>query len=477
MSTALPPELSPRTQVESTRPSSRRSGVLGVLATIAATMIFLTSIGGWAVATYYDGQIARIPGLGGILSGTGDGDGALTVLVAGSDSRDGLNKDQKRTLHTGSASGQRSDTMMLVHLSADRSSVTVVSLPRDSWVQIPAWTDDAGKQHAASMDKLNAAYAFGGAPLLIRTVQEATGVSIDHYVEVGFSGVIRMVDALGGVNVCLPYAVDDHKSGLTLPAGRSHVDGQMGLAFVRARYIDPTADLGRMQRQQQFLGAMFNQATSAGVLLNPLKLDRFLKAMLSSVTTDDGMNRDLLMGLASDLQGLQPKDIRFLTVPIADADYSTRAGSAVKWDKAQAAQVFDAIQADQPIVKEKQAGRPTVEPAAIRVQVLNGSTVAGLAGQASNDLAGVGFTIGASPDNADSTDATTTVIRYDPEWGVSLKTLQAAFPDAQLEEVAGMGGTFVVVVGTEYAKPRPVKIAVPGNKQIDTTTAADKVCG
>jgi LCP family protein required for cell wall assembly len=327
------------------------------------------------------------------------------------------------------------------------------------------------------MNKLNAAYSYGGAELLIRTVQGATGVDIDHYVEVGFSGVIRMVDALGGVDVCLPDAVDDQKSGLVLPAGRSHVDGQMGLAFVRARYIDPTADLGRMQRQQQFLGAMFNQATSAGVLLNPLKLDRFLKAMLSSVTTDDGMNRDLLMGLASDLQSLKPKDIRFLTVPISDADYSTSAGSAVRWDKAKAGAVFTALESDAPVVKEKRAGRPTVAPSDIRVQALNGSTVSGLAGQASSDLAAVGFTIGAAPDNADTTDVTSTVIRYDPEWSESLKTVQAAFPDAQVEEVPGLGGTFVIVVGTEYAAPSPVKTSAPQDSQVDTTTAADKVCG
>lgn len=473
MSTVLPPELSPRATGE----TSARPRVLRALATIAASVIFLTSIGGWAVATYYDGQIGRIPGLGGILAGGGDADGPLTVLVAGSDSRDGLTKEEQRMLHTGHLGGRRSDTMMLVHLSADRSDVTVVSLPRDSWVRIPAWTDDAGKKHPAQMNKLNAAYSYGGAELLIRTVQGATGVDVDHYVEVGFAGVIRMVDALGGVDVCLPDAVDDRRSGLVLPAGRSHVDGQMGLSFVRARYIDPTADLGRMQRQQQFLGAMFNQATSAGVLLNPLKLDRFLKAMLSSVTTDEGMNRDLLMGLASDLQSLKPKDIRFLTVPLSDVDYSTSSGSAVRWDKAKASAVFDALESDAPVVKEKRAGRPTVSPSDISVQALNGSTVSGLAGQASSDLAAVGFTIGASPDNADTTDVTSTVIRYDPEWSESLKTVQAAFPDAEVEEVPGMGGTFVIVVGTEYAAPQQVKTSAPQESQVDTTTAADKVCG
>ena len=474
MSAVLPPELSPRA---TEAPVARGAGPrwVSVLATVVASIVFATSVGGWALATYYDGQIARIPGLGGLLAHNNP-DGPLTILVAGSDSRQGLNQSQKHSLHTGSATGQRSDTMMLVHVSADRSQVTVVSLPRDSWVKIPAYTDASGTKHQASMNKLNAAYSYGGAPLLIKTVNENTGVSIDHYVEVGFSGVITMVDALGGVNVCLPTAVDDRRSGLVLPAGRSHVDGQMGLAFVRARYIDPTADLGRMQRQQQFLGSMFKQATSAGVLLNPVKLDRFLRAALSSVTTDDGLDRDSIMNLAADLQGLKPKDIRFLTVPIKDAGYTTPAGEAVLWDKKKADAVFTAMQSDTPVVKAK-TSKVTVAPGDISVKVLNGSSVSGLATQASNDLASLGYSVAAPPGNADGTDATGTVVTYDPRWDQSVKTLQAAFPGATFQPVDGQGSTFVVTVGSDYAAPRAVKVSSPSQQKITSTTAADSVCG
>jgi hypothetical protein len=150
-------------------------------------------------------------------------------------------------------------------------------------------------------------------------------------------------------------------------------------------------------------------------------------------------------------------------------------GSAVQWDERKAREVFEAMESDQPLVKEKKGPTVQVAPADISVQVLNGSSVEGLATTASADLDKAGYTIGGAPDNADRDDVTTTVIRYDPEWNTSVKTLQAAFPDATLEEVAGQGSTFQVLVGTEYAKPLKVRVAKKDG--LDTTTAADDVCG
>ncbi|HVQ88715.1 MAG TPA: LCP family protein [Actinomycetes bacterium] len=476
MSAVLPPELSPRgTTNKVSAPRGRR--VFGWLASALAAVVFVASTGGWVLATYYDAKIGRI-WTGGALSGNSDG--PMNILVVGSDSREGLTLEQARALGTGTAAnsstGQRSDTMMLVHISGDRKNITVVSLPRDSYVTIPAYTDDNGDKHPAQKNKLNAAFALGGAPLLIQTIKDATGMEIDHYVEVGFGGVVKMVDALGGVDVCLPTAANDYRSGLDLPAGTSHVDGVMGLAYVRARYIDPTADIGRMQRQQRFLGSMFQEATSMGVLLDPVQLDKFLRAALSSVKLDEGMTRDMLLDLAADMQELSPKDIRFLTVPLSNVNLSTPVGSAVQWDKAGASKVFEALEADQPLVKKDKGPTVEIAPGEINVQVLNGSTIAGLAGQASDDLATAGYTIAATPANADKTDVTSTIIRYDPQWSTSVKTLEAAFPDATLEEVAGLGGTFEIVVGTDYVKPAKVKVAKPDTK-LDSHTAADSICG
>ena len=476
MSAVLPPELSPRPTSASATTSGTRRWVTWLTSVVGA-VVLVTSTGSWVMATYYDSKIGRLIGLTGL---SGDSTGPLTILIVGSDSREGLSLEEARQLGTGTAAnsstGQRSDTMMLLHIAADRKSATVVSLPRDSYVTIPAYTDDQGNKHPASKNKLNAAYALGGAPLLIETVKNETGLSIDHYVEVGFAGVVNMVDALGGVDVCVPSAVDDWRSGLKLDAGKTHVDGLMGLAYVRARYIDPTADIGRMQRQQRFLGSMFQEATKAQVLLNPAKLNAFLGAALDSVKIDDGWSRDMLLELASEIQSLTPQDIRFLTVPLSNVNLSTPVGSSVLWDKKKAQVVFDSIENDQPLVKEKKGPTVPIAPSAINVQVLNGSTVEGLASTASADMDKAGYTIAAAPANNDSTDVTTTVIRYDPRWDTSVKTLQAAFPDATFEEVTGLGGTFQIVVGTEYVKPAAVRVAKQDN-QLGSHTAADDICG
>jgi LCP family protein required for cell wall assembly len=451
--------------------------VLGWLASGLAVVVLVTSVAGWGLLAYYDGKIKRLPGVGSLLAGATDG--PVNVLVVGSDSRDGLTPEQRKNLSVGgvgSDTGRRSDTMMLVHVAGDRKSVTVVSLPRDSYVTIPSYSDDAGHKVPPQRNKLNAAYALGGAPLLIRTVQDLTGLEINNYVEVGFAGVVNMVDSLGGVDVCLPTAVDDRRSGLTLPAGRSHVDGETGLSFVRARYIDATADIGRMQRQQQFLGSMFRQATSAGVLLQPTKLNGFLDAALSSITVDDQLSRDFMLSLAGDMAGLKPRDLRFLTVPLANPNgYADGIGSVVIWNKKKAQQVFDSLKADQPLVKAAGGKRVSVAPGDVHVVVLNGSDVSGLATKANDALAGIGFTMAESPGNADRTDVSTTVIRYDPGWSQSVKTLQAALPGAQLEKVDGLGETFQVLVGTGYVDPVPVKVAKA--PKVDSVSAADNICG
>jgi len=231
-----------------------------------------------------------------------------------------------------------------------------------------------------------------------------------------------------------------------------------------------------MERQQQFLGSMFRQATSLGVLLQPTKLNGFLDAALSSISVDDQLSRDFMLNLAGDLAGMKPRDLRFLTVPLADPNgYADGVGSVVIWDRRKARLVFEALQADQPLVKSSGGTKVSIAPSQVAVMVLNGSDVTGLATRANDDLAAVGFTMARSPGNADRTDVTTTVIRYDPGWAQSVKTLQAALPDAQLEKVEGLGATFQVLVGTDYQVPVDVKVAKDPN--IDSRTAADNICG
>jgi LCP family protein required for cell wall assembly len=406
-----------------------------------------------------------------------------------------LTRAEIDALHVGSASatnagGRRSDTMILLHLSARSDKATLISLPRDSYVLIPAYTDAQGVHHPAAHNKLNAAYSFGGAKLTVQTVELATGVHIDHYIEIGFDGFVKMVNALGGINVCSTTSLNDPKSGLNIRAGITRLDGAKALAYVRARYVDPTADLGRMKRQQAFLGSMFRSALSTQVLLNPLKLNSFLTATLSSVTLDTGLSRDDLLSLATRTHGLSPANVVFATVPLSDVSYQPGGiGSTVLWSHSRSSALFQAINNDTPIGSQTSStptattvAAVTVAPSKITVQVLNGGGVAGLGAKANADLVAQGYVSAGPAKNATVTGVTTTQIFYDPRYDVSVKTLEAAFPGAVVTPVAGQGKVFQVIVGTSYAAPKAVTVSSAagssGNSPggVVTTSAAQTVC-
>ncbi len=482
-SRALPPELDPRAQESKTR--SGGAGVGTVVASVAAATVLIVSAGGWFALDRLDSQLNKRD-VGISSNGSTIGESAQTILLVGSDNREGLSRKEAKRLHVGSGraeniSGRRSDTMILMHLSKERDQVTMVSLPRDSLVRIPAWTDSAGEKHSAATNKLNASFAFGGPKLAIDTIEANTGVTIDHYVEVDFAGFAGMVDALGGVKVCSKQAIQDSKSGLDLPKGTSTLDGAQALSFVRARYFDPRADIGRIERQQKFLGAMFRKATASEILLNPIKLNGFLDAALNSVTTDKGIDRQDIVALAAKLKQVAAGNVAFLTVPIADYDYRHPVyGSSLKWDRPAAQQLFAKIENDEVIVPPAAtAGKssPTVAPGSIKVQVLNGAGITGLARRGADDLAAVGFAIATAPANAATTGAATTVIAYDPKYNESVKTLAAALPNAELKAVPGQGATFQVILGTDYTgATTPVVTAKAPDTESDVQTAANQRC-
>jgi LCP family protein required for cell wall assembly len=505
----LPPELNPRGPAPKRRPGTPRrqgnpardDGPSGqvpilrrrpwgtILAGAAAAVVLVFSVMGSAVASYYESQTHRVDVIGPGGSGTS---GAQNYLLVGSDDRAGLTPAQIDQLHVGAATstnagGRRSDTMILLHLSAGDDKATLISLPRDSYVTIPAYTDSRGVHHPASKNKLNAAYELGGARLTVQTVELATGLHIDHYVEIGFEGFVHMVDAVGGVKVCSTTPLKDPKSGLDIPAGTTTLDGAKALGYVRARYVDPTADLGRMKRQQAFLGSLFRTALSTRVLLDPFKLNDFLSATLSSVTLDQGLTRDDLIALATRTRGLSPSAVVFGTVPLANVNYrpSPALGSTVLWDHTKALALFHALQADQPIGSQAAAAstgtQVPVAPSNITVQVLNGSGIVGQAGRAATQLQAMGFVLAGPATNATQTGVTVTQIRYDPRYDQSIKTLQAAYPGAQVIAVKGQGKVFQVTVGTAYQAPKPVTTVASGTSStgpggISTTSAAQTVC-
>ncbi|WP_398956431.1 LCP family protein [Streptomyces sp. GC420] len=238
---------------------------------------------------------------------------AQNILLIGSDTREGKGNDK----YGQDGGSQRSDTTILLHLSADRESATAVSIPRDLMVDIPACTRKGGDRTEARFAQFNWAYQFAGASCTIRTVEKLTDIRIDHHMVVDFKGFKKMVDAVDGVRICLKEPVDDKDAHLKLPAGEQTLDGEQALGYVRARKsIGRGSDTERMDRQQQFLGALVDKVQSNGVLLNPARLYPVLDAATSSLTTDPGLNslRDLYE-LVRRVRDIPTDNVQFLTVP------------------------------------------------------------------------------------------------------------------------------------------------------------------
>jgi len=259
-------------------------------------------------------------------------------LLVGSDSRAGLTKAQRHTYATGNAAGQRTDSIMLIHRPAS-GAPTLVSIPRDSYVRI----------RGHGMNKINAAYAYGGAKLLVDTVEQATGLRVDGYVAVGFGGFASVVDSLGGVQINVKHAMNDKKAGINLKKGSQLLDGRNALGYVRARYSDPLGDLGRVQRQRQFLGALMSKAATPSNVLLPWRLHSIGGAGAKAITVGDG---DSLAGTAKAflaLRSVAKGDGQSLTVPIGNPGLVTRVGDVVTWDAVKARALFKALREDTPL--------------------------------------------------------------------------------------------------------------------------------
>ena len=293
---------------------------------------------------------------------------AINYLIVGSDTREGLTRAEIRKLKVGGpevAAGKRSDTMLLVHVSKKRDKAAIISIPRDSYALIPEHKNSQGEVIPAAYSRINSAFNWGGAPLLIQTFEEMSGLRIDHYIEINFVGFVRMVDALGGVEICTKRDIDDPKSHLVLPAGRHVLDGVDSLKYVRTRYFDGLGDLGRMKRQQEFAGAMLRKATSAGVLLNPVKMVDFIGSALDSVVTDEDLSQSDLLTLGKQLRNLSASNVRTLTIPLKYYNYRKNGVSgAVLWDPVLAPELFNRIKNDEALLDKVKAD-PSASPSII----------------------------------------------------------------------------------------------------------------
>ena len=263
-------------------------------------------------------------------------------LLVGSDSREGLTKEQRKKYATGNAAGNRTDTIMLVHVPESGGKPVMVSLPRDSYVPIPG--------HGSN--KINAAYSIGGPKLLTDTVEQVTGIHVDGYIEIGLGGFASVVDSVGGVDLCVARDMKDKKAGIDLKKGCQTLNGGDALGYVRSRYEDPLGDIGRAARQRQFLGALMKKAATPSTVLIPWRYKSFADASAAGLAVGqetgimDAVRVLQAMRAVSNDEGLS------LSVPTSDLAYSTNAGAlAVKWDTERAKALFKALKDDEPLTE------------------------------------------------------------------------------------------------------------------------------
>jgi LCP family protein required for cell wall assembly len=441
------------------------------------------------VDTSADDELGR-PSLSGGPSATPASDlSPLNILVMGSDTRVGQGGEG------GSAkvySTAQSDVVMLVHLYQGRKRAIVMSIPRDTWVTLPMCRTKGGGQKGGYQAKFNEAFTIGGPACTIKLVKQVTGLPIDHFVVVDFNGVKDIINAVGGVHICLKKALHDpigngEGSGLDLKAGAQVVMGDQGLALLRARHhIGDGSDIGRMTRQHAFLSAMVRQVESTSLLTNPIRLYEMLDAATRSITTDPGLGSLLkLKGLAQTLTGLKPANVTFLTIPWKDRGD----GANVLVNTGQAQPILAAIAADKPWPPVASAsstpvttvdGRPLkTPPTQVHVKVLNASGVSGAAAKAAADLTALGFKVvgvGTAP-----AVSTATTVRYDPAYDESGRTLTAAVTGATSKSDTSLASTLVLTIGTSYSGVHAVTVAPStGNSDLPQTavvqTAAEDGC-
>lgn len=269
---------------------------------------------------------------------------SLNILLIGSDTREGDNSE-----YGAEVSGARSDTAILLHLSPNRDQAIGISFPRDSMVKIPECRTDDGGTVPARFGMLNSAFAFAGPTCTWKMLESLTGIHIDHFVQVDFSGFKRMVDALGGVEICVDKPVNDPRAELHLKAGKQTVKGEEALGYVRARYsLGNGSDLERIERQQKFMASVVEKATDS-VLSDPAKTYKFLKAATKSITTDDDLDLSAMRKLADGLRGMSAGQVRFVTVPV---ERYAPDPNRVQWNEERAKPLFEAVRHDNDLPAE-----------------------------------------------------------------------------------------------------------------------------
>jgi LCP family protein required for cell wall assembly len=482
---------------------SRTKRILAWIAAGLAVVLVVTVTGGYIVYRHLNGNITHYDAAGQeLIKRPPKLTKAQNILLIGSDTRD----FKGGAVFGRDVGGARSDTTILVHLSAGGRKAVLVSIPRDSYVEIPKCRTAGGGESTPHHDKFNAAYSIGGPACTIATVESLTQIHIDHFVEVNFQGFQRMVNALGGVDICVRKPINDpirfvnghyQGSGLVLPAGTSKLKGKQALAFVRARYgVGDGSDIGRIKDQQLFISAVIRKATSAGLLVDIPALYRFLDAATQSIRTDPHFGLPQLKGLADRLHGLKPGTVSLLTVPFLFNAPGVPSAD-IAWDPVKAPALWTALRRDLPLPGAPRAtpsptasasASPsgnglTIPPSAITIRVLNGTGETGIAHRVAADLAALGFHTSAG--NATQRGYTTTLVRYGSSRNESSMTVAAAVPGSQRELDPTLGSVIQLVLGSDYNGVVPVTVtratptATPTpspSQSLDVVTADQNIC-
>ena len=406
------------------------------------------------------------------------------ILVYGDDSRKGLDAHEQYILHTGSVQGNNTDTIMVIHLSPGRHEVTVVSIPRDTMV--PQYQCDSGPGYPGqqadptSYVMINSLLAAGGPVCLWKTVEQQTGIYINHFIGIGMLGFVKVVNDVGGVNVCVPYNVNDPVSGLDLTAGMHRINGVQALAFWRTREdIGTGSDLERIQRDQFMSAQVVKGVLNSGLLSDPFRLLSVISDAAASMTTDNGMTVSNLVGIGESLRHLSSKNVQFITAP--NQPWPGDPNARVEFAQPQAGEVFSAIARDVTVPKVKPAATPTTggvqllttSPSKVKVEVLNGSGVAGIATQAATDLTSRGFDV-TGTGNAGSFAYTESVIEYSTAADMAeVNTLKQVLTNVTDLHVASLApGTVALILGKDFTGLASAAQASPApTTQVSATQA------
>ncbi|MFE3461155.1 LCP family protein [Nocardiopsis aegyptia] len=440
------------------------------VACVATALAIIASLGGY---TWYQGIV------GNITTAQVDTDqwdrptsveGVMNILIIGSDVRSGENAEY------GDAEGERPDTMLIASVNVDSGAATLVNLPRDLVVDLPGCEPSEGYEGmSAQSGMLNSAMTFGGVGCQWSTVEQVTGVHLDHFVMMDFGGFKDIVDAIGGVEMCVPQPIEDPKAHLTLDAGLQTLNGEDSLGYVRSRYGQGDgSDLSRIERQQEFMGAMLRQVLSSDVMASPVTVTNFLGAVTDSITTDEDLTIDTMADIAISMREVDLERVQFVTVP--NGQHPADPNRIIMSDAAPA--LFEAVNNGtlMPEEEEEDAGGEEAEaapdPSEISVEVLNNTGIEGLAGEVEGVLLGEGYTVTGTGNPTERLPAATTVY-YAPGEEAAADLLAGSLDQAATEEVAGLEQTLELVIGADWTGFADDGSEVSVTEDLGGSTAAD----